>query len=64
MKLYGTLTRLQTRAKAMDSTTGVNEVNAATKQDNAPWYTLTGMKIDKPLHPGIYIHKGKKVMIK
>ncbi|MDD6517432.1 MAG: fibronectin type III domain-containing protein [Prevotella sp.] len=64
VKLYGTLTRLQTRAKAMDSTTGVNEVNAATKQDNAPWYTLTGMKIDKPLHPGIYIHKGKKVMIK
>lgn len=32
-------------------------------EDNA-WYTLTGMRISKPAQPGLYIHNGKKVIIR
>ena len=32
-------------------------------EDNA-WYTLTGMRISKPTQPGLYIHNGKKVIIR
>ena len=43
-------------------TTGINEVNAATKADGA-YYTLQGVKTSKAAK-GIYIHNGKKVVIK
>ena len=34
-------------------------------QNNPSWYTLSGMKmIEKPNQAGIYIHQGKKVIIK
>lgn len=43
-------------------TTGINEVNAAAKADGA-YYTLQGVKTGKAAK-GIYIHNGKKVVIK
>lgn len=43
-------------------TTGINEVNAAAKADGA-YYTLQGVKTTKAAK-GIYIHNGKKVVIK
>lgn len=43
-------------------TTGINEVNAAAKADDA-YYTLQGVKTSKAAK-GIYIHNGKKVVIK
>lgn len=43
-------------------TTGINEVNAAAKADGA-YYTLQGVKTSKA-GKGIYIHNGKKVVIK
>lgn len=43
-------------------TTGINEVNAAAKTDGA-YYTLQGVKTSKAAK-GIYIHNGKKVVIK
>lgn len=43
-------------------TTGINEVNAAAKADGA-YYTLHGVKTSKAAK-GIYIHNGKKVVIK
>ena len=48
-------------------TTGITAAptidNTASK-DNA-WYTLSGMKMmQKPNQPGIYIHQGKKLIIK
>ena len=42
--------------------TGINEVNAAAKADGA-YYTLQGVKTSKAAK-GIYIHNGKKVVIK
>lgn len=43
-------------------TTGINEVNAAAKADGA-YYTLQGVKTSKAAK-GIYIHNGKKVVVK
>ena len=46
--------------------TGINSpiVDNTASKDNA-WYTLSGMKmIEKPNQAGIYIHQGKKVIIK
>lgn len=43
-------------------TTGISEVNAAAKADGA-YYTLQGVKTSKAAK-GIYIHNGKKVVIK
>lgn len=43
-------------------TTGINEVNAAAEADGA-YYTLQGVKTSKAAK-GIYIHNGKKVVIK
>lgn len=31
---------------------------------NNAWYTLQGIKITQPLSHGLYIHNGKKVMVK
>ena len=48
-------------------TTGITDapvINKAANTDNA-WYTLDGMKMNqKPQQTGIYIHQGKKIVIK
>ncbi len=43
-------------------TTGIDEIEAETEDDGA-WYTLAGLKVMKPTK-GIFIHNGKKVMVK
>lgn len=42
--------------------TGINNVNAAAQTDGA-YYNLQGMKVEKPVK-GLYIHNGKKVVVK
>lgn len=45
------------------SSTGIKEV--ITETDKAPWYTVDGWRLaDKPRKPGLYIHRGKKVVIR
>ena len=44
------------------SATGINNVNAANQTEDA-YYNLQGMKVEKPAK-GLYIHNGKKVVIK
>ena len=66
VKLYGTLTRSGSAAKSFvfDSATGIDGVKKDAAQADTPWYTLTGVKVQKPTQPGVYIHNGKKVLIK
>ena len=48
-------------------TTNVNLMdNGKWIMDNASdqWYTMSGQRIDKPTKKGLYIHNGKKVIIK
>ena len=63
IKLYGTIKAIGTRAKELNVTNGIEDVGI-TIDDNMPWYTINGVKVEKPEHPGIYIHNKKKVVIK
>lgn len=42
---------------------GVENV-AVDAADNAKWYNLQGIEVAEPTQPGLYIHNGKKVIIK
>ena len=49
----------------VDPSTEVNNIEAADADDSAPWYTINGVELaEKPTAPGIYIHGGKKVVVK
>ena len=45
--------------------TGIIAVDGSPTDDDSDWYTLQGFNIGrKPTQPGVYIHRGEKVMIK
>lgn len=44
-----------------DETTGVKSVRELPSDGN--WYTLQGVRIEKPTQPGIYVRNGKKVSL-
>lgn len=45
--------------------TGITSVNAGDKTaDSDAWYTIQGIRIAAPAVPGMYIHNGKKVVLK
>jgi hypothetical protein len=48
---------------AFNNTTGIDQIETNTPSGDGKWYTLSGALVDKPTH-GIYIHNGKKVVIK
>ena len=47
---------------AIENTTGVEEITVV-KEDGA-WYTIDGHRVVAPTAPGIYIHNGKKYIVK
>ena len=47
------------------STTGINEVvNQNSKLNDGKYYTLSGQQVEKPTVGGIYIHNGRKFVVK
>jgi hypothetical protein len=47
-----------------ETPTGISGIkNDEGTTDNAPYYNLEGMKVNKPAKGGIYIHNGKKIVI-
>ena len=45
---------------AIENTT----ITAVKKTTDDAWYSITGVRIKKPTQPGLYIHNGKKVIIR
>lgn len=46
-------------------TTGINEVvNQSAKLNDGKYYTLSGQQVEKPTTGGIYIHNGRKFVVK
>ncbi len=60
--LEGTLTRTGQSAK-MAVTNGIGELTTDGNADDG-WYTLTGVKVSRPTTKGVYIHKGRKVLVR
>ena len=46
-----------------NETTGISELKDNSSNIDAAYYTLQGVKVVKPVK-GIYIHQGKKVIVK
>lgn len=48
-----------------ETITGIEEITAGkdNKADDA-YYTLSGVRVNKPSHPGIYIHNGRKTVVR
>lgn len=46
--------------------TGITSIDSDKNNvnDNNVWYTIQGVRVTSPIMPGIYIHNGKKVMVK
>lgn len=51
------------RQEYLSRPSGISEITDAEQQET-PWYTLQGIKVSKPVKPGIYIKDGRKVLIK
>ena len=51
-------------AHGFDGTTAINVINGNVRVANDGWYTLQGIRVDAPTKGGIYIHNGRKVVIK
>jgi alpha-amylase len=48
-----------------ESYTGISSISVTNPKASNSWYTLQGVQLNsKPTQPGIYIHQGKKVMVK
>lgn len=48
-----------------DGTTGIDEVvNTTVKNNDGKYYTLSGLQVEKPTAGGVYIHNGKKFVVR
>ena len=48
-----------------DSSTGISNITVDNKANDDAWYSLNGMRLtEKPQQSGIYVHNGKKVVVK
>lgn len=48
-----------------DGTTGIDEVvNTTVKNHDGKYYTLSGQQVEKPTTSGVYIHNGRKFVVK
>ena len=51
--------------RLIDKTSGISSVNIPDDEQDAPVYTLTGIRVDRNrLSPGIYVSRGRKFVVK
>ena len=60
----GVATGIDPRGTGYDSRGTRYEVRDTRIAAGEAWYTLSGLRIDKPTTPGVYIYQGKKIRIK
>ena len=48
---------------AKPGSTGIEHINT-TKDNKDTWYNLNGVRIAQPTEKGLYIHNGRKVMLR
>lgn len=47
-----------------NTTTGITKTIVTQEKDDEPYYTISGVRVGKPSVPGVYIHAGKKIIVK
>lgn len=47
-----------------DETTGIRQIATGQDSEDNQWYTLSGVRISKPTAKGVYIHQGRKVVVR
>ena len=47
-----------------NTATGIDAIENDADFDEGEWFTVNGVRIDKPTKKGLYIHNGRKVVIK
>ncbi len=47
----------------MDYLTEIDQINTGLTETDNGWFTLTGVKINKPTQSGLYIYNGKKIVV-
>ena len=45
------------------TTTAIDDVTVSGMEDGA-WYTISGLRVNRPAAKGVYIHNGRKVIVK
>ena len=54
-----------TTTMKVNATTGITTIdNGQTTIDNGAWYNVNGQRVAQPTQKGLYIHNGKKVIVK
>lgn len=46
------------------TTTAIDNVNISGLEDGGAWYTISGIRVNRPAAKGVYIHNGRKVIVK
>ena len=46
-----------------EATDGINQV-AGTTADGDAWFTLQGVRVAQPTQKGVYIHQGRKIIVR
>ncbi len=56
---------IATLSTFLNTTDGINQVEVSDNVSaDGKWYTILGTSVNKPSKPGIYVHDGKKVVVK
>lgn len=58
-----TMDEMKTLREQYLGKSGVNTLNDNVIDDDA-WYTIQGIRVENHDAPGLYIHKGKKILVK
>ena len=62
---YGLIDAYAGIQEVLKQATGIQTVERPVADDDAPWYTIYGIRLDqKPTRRGIYVHQGRKVIIR
>ena len=54
---------LQAAEEAYNKATGISDITTGAA-DNGAWYNMQGVKVEKPTQKGVYIHNGKKIVVR
>ena len=62
---YGLIDAYAGIQEVLKQASGIQTVEREVADDDAPWYTIYGIRLDqKPTRRGIYVHQGRKVIIR